>query len=73
MLYALKPEWKADLLSYITKWFSIILGISLLVYLLAITGIIPPIGRFVAGDLPYPLMKIIFFHKNKRIQCILSV
>lgn len=66
MLYALKPEWKADLLSYITKWFSIILGISLLVYLLAITGIIPPIGRFVAGDLPYPPYEnYIFFIKTR--------
>ncbi len=67
MLYVLKPEWKADLLSFITKWFSIIMGISILVYLAASIDIIPPIGRFVAGDLPYPPYEnFIFFIKSTK-------
>lgn len=66
MLYALKPEWKADLLAFITKWFSIIIEISLFVFLLAHIGILHPIGQFIASDLPYPPYdNYVFFIKTR--------
>ncbi len=66
-LYILPQKRKIELLQFITKIYSIVLGISILVYLSTYFVNIPSIGSFKAGDLDfYPLYdNYIFFVKSR--------
>lgn len=66
-LYILPRKRKIDLLHFITKIYSIILGISIIVYLSTYVINIPSIGSFKAGDLDfYPLYdNYVFFVKTR--------
>ena len=47
MLIMLPTDYKKDLLQFITKWYAILLGLGLIVYLVTLVVHIPSFGRFV--------------------------
>lgn len=65
-LYMLPKSRKRDLLLFTTKWYSIILGISICVFILNGFINIPSLGVFEAGDLDYPPYdNYLFFIKTR--------
>lgn len=66
-LYILPQKRKIDLLQFITKFYSIILGISIIVYLSTYLINLPTIGTFKAGNMEFypPYDNYIFFVKTR--------
>jgi len=66
-LFMLNRDYKEELLKYVTKWYSIILGISLVVFFLTFFINIPSIGVFLTGDdyLYDPYDNYVFFIKQR--------
>ena len=68
LLYLLPIERKCQVLSFITKWFCIIIGISIVLYVLTFFTSIPNIGTYKADDDFYPLFRnYLFFIKSTNI------
>lgn len=54
LLFVLPRDKKLNLLNFISKWYSIILALSIVVYGLTYIVNLPSIGSFIAEDLNYP-------------------
>lgn len=68
LLFLLPIEKKYQVLSFITKWFCIIIGISVVLYILTFVIHLPNIGTYKADDDFYPLFRnYVFFIKSTDI------
>lgn len=63
MLIMLPTDYKKDLLQFITKWYSIMLGIGLLEYFVTLFAGLPSIGKFIHPTYK-PYVNYIFYIKT---------